>query len=409
MNATSAALAPAVRDYALLGGHTHVEGWLEPGAAATTLVLADAQRRLGIEGPAVEIGVHHGLYFLLLALVAEGGLAIDLFENQHLNVDGSGAGSLAHFERHLHRFHPSPEKVRIEAADSLALDPPTLQAWLGHASPRLFSVDGGHTSRHAENDLRLATAVCGEGAVIIVDDFQNPEWPGVYSGVERYFATPTPWVPLAAGNNKLYIVNSRHHTEFVDALAAAPTAASAVGRTDELFGHPIRRLAFDDPCDALDPASRLALANATSIHAARFDPSARPLARMLAGWSIAEPSGTWSEAPEARLSLLLGDVARRPATLRLRLHAFCPEPSRPVRVRATAGNAPPVDWTFTDAESQQVEIPIPVEIAAPGEWLDLHFSIDGATAPCDRGLSPDSRTLGIALESAQVEPSELAG
>ena len=178
MSKRSIALEPAVRNYALLGGHSTVEGWLEPGAIAATLVFAEAQRELGAKGPAVEIGVHHGLYFILLALVSEKSLAIDVFEDQHLNVDGSGRGDRTRLESNRARFLPAHESVRIEQADSLTATPSRLLDWLDGRAPLLFSIDGGHTARHAENDVRLATAVCSEAPIIVVDDFENPSWPG---------------------------------------------------------------------------------------------------------------------------------------------------------------------------------------------------------------------------------------
>ena len=135
MSKRSIALEPAVRNYALLGGHSTVEGWLEPGAIAATLVFAEAQRELGAKGPAVEIGVHHGLYFILLALVSEKNLAIDVFEDQHLNVDGSGRGGRTRLESNRARFLPAHESVRIEQADSLTATPSRLLDWLDGRAP----------------------------------------------------------------------------------------------------------------------------------------------------------------------------------------------------------------------------------------------------------------------------------
>jgi len=241
MSKRSIALEPSVRDYALLGGRLTVDGWLEPGAIAATLVFAEAQRELGTEGPAVEIGVHHGLYFILLALVSEGGLAIDIFEDQHLNVDGSGRGDRATLESNLARCHPAPESVRVEQADSLTTTPNRLLDWLGGRAPRLFSIDGGHTARHAENDMRLATAVCSEEAVIVVDDFENPSWPGVRAGVERFFrAEDTPWQPIALGDNKLYLAHESHADHYAQAIEPAAEAAEARREHVTLFGHTAR-------------------------------------------------------------------------------------------------------------------------------------------------------------------------
>src|SRR3974377_1552108 len=77
-------------------GHKRVEGWLLPMAIELIRELAECEQEMGIHGPACEIGVHHGRLFLLLHLLThppERSVAIDLFEMQDENVDGSGKGS----------------------------------------------------------------------------------------------------------------------------------------------------------------------------------------------------------------------------------------------------------------------------------------------------------------------------
>jgi len=74
-------------------GKFYVEGWLHTEAAITIAALGERQRALGVEGGIAEIGVHHGKLFILLYLLGrapERAVAIDLFEDQHLNIDLSG-------------------------------------------------------------------------------------------------------------------------------------------------------------------------------------------------------------------------------------------------------------------------------------------------------------------------------
>jgi len=400
MDATSIALRPDVRDYALLGGRYTVDGWLEQGAVAATLVLAEAQRRAGVSGPAVEIGVHHGLYFLLLALVSEGGLAIDVFEDQHLNVDGSGKGDRAIFERHLARLHPSPEAVRIERADSLATSGEELDAWLEGRAPRLFSVDGGHTSRHAQHDLELATEIGSETSVIIVDDFENPAWPGVGVGVERFFGgDDRGFRPLALGDNKLYVVHESHLATYGEAIGNAAAACGALRERIELFGHPVQRIDFADPLDVLDAEARSTLARDPDNASGRFAPDARHVARLETGWSDVEPSGVWSQAETARLGILMiGDGARETAA-HFRLHAFCPKETEPLDVDVSIEGDRLATWRFDDPESCDRTLRIPAKLTEAGQWQSLEFSIQNPRSPRELGLSDDDRTLGIALEA----------
>jgi len=56
---------------------------------------------LGIRGSLGEIGVHHGLLFIVLALSSgpdEQLFAVDVFGRQDLNIDKSGKGSRTWFQ-----------------------------------------------------------------------------------------------------------------------------------------------------------------------------------------------------------------------------------------------------------------------------------------------------------------------
>jgi hypothetical protein len=58
----------------------------------------------GVGGNIAEFGVHHGLFLFLLNTLRNDGeacFAIDVFDEQGLNVDYSGRGSLAVFLSHV--------------------------------------------------------------------------------------------------------------------------------------------------------------------------------------------------------------------------------------------------------------------------------------------------------------------
>src|SRR5450631_1695169 len=74
--------------YVLAGGVDTVHGWLGGGAITATLVIHDWQVRNNVQGNVAEIGIHHGKYFLVLKNLCrpeEIAIAIDVFEDQHLN------------------------------------------------------------------------------------------------------------------------------------------------------------------------------------------------------------------------------------------------------------------------------------------------------------------------------------
>src|SRR5688500_7125322 len=83
-----------------------VDGWLDRFSAEIILATSRFQHERGIGGGVAEIGIHHGKLFLLLYLATnsdETAVAIDVFDQQFLNVDGSGRGDKARFLRHATR------------------------------------------------------------------------------------------------------------------------------------------------------------------------------------------------------------------------------------------------------------------------------------------------------------------
>ena len=92
-------------------------------AARIIVALTERQRSLGIGGGAAEIGVHHGKLFILLYLLcqaSEKAVAIDLFEDQHLNIDHSGSGDLAKFRGNLER-HADSTRLVLHQGNSMDL------------------------------------------------------------------------------------------------------------------------------------------------------------------------------------------------------------------------------------------------------------------------------------------------
>jgi hypothetical protein len=69
--------------------------------------------------------VHHGKTFILLSLCLkekELGIAVDIFDNQELNVDFSGKGDLELFRRNLLK-HGNETQSKIIKKSSMSLKP----------------------------------------------------------------------------------------------------------------------------------------------------------------------------------------------------------------------------------------------------------------------------------------------
>ena len=197
----------------IAGGHRSVEGWLTPLSARVLAFLLEEQSHLGVRGSVGEIGVHHGKLFLIAYLATrmdERAFAIDVFDLQEFNVDGSGKGDRERFLANLQRHAGSTDGVIVITADSLKLPSDRIVSEAGPA--RFVSVDGGHTEQCAFNDLRLAEACLADGGIILLDDYFNHHWPDVSVGAARHFLSPDAKTrPFLVTPNKVFLAEERYH------------------------------------------------------------------------------------------------------------------------------------------------------------------------------------------------------
>jgi hypothetical protein len=199
-----------------------IEGWLDICAIDALAVISDFQESHAIEGDALEIGVHHGRFFIALNACLrskEVGIAIDIFDSQDLNVDGSGSGSLLAFKRNLDLYTDDLSSTVIVAKDSLVMRPPDLLGRSVSGGFRLISVDGGHTAEHVMNDLAIASNVICNGGVVFIDDWMSPHWPGVHEGYLRYMMHANRnLAPVLFAGNKLLMTTISYHEQLLAAI-----------------------------------------------------------------------------------------------------------------------------------------------------------------------------------------------
>lgn len=216
---TQTELSPPRRKYSderlqryLTADSRQIHGWLSPLDADLIAAAGAAQTAHGIRGGVGEIGVHHGKLFILLCLLMhddEAAFCVDVFDRQDLNVDNSGVGNEAIFRRNLEQF--ADPDVAVFKKSSLDLGAAEIRDAVGPV--RLFSVDGGHTAEITANDIEVAAATLTEGGVIVVDDYFNPEWPGVSEGFHQVMPG-TGLVPFAIGRAKVLVCQAAYAERF---------------------------------------------------------------------------------------------------------------------------------------------------------------------------------------------------
>jgi len=214
----SLTVSPRLREYALRG-HLNVDGRLGVGALGLTIAISQRHVTRGVRGAVGQIGIHHGRYFIVLALSRQAGenaVAIDIFEDQHLNADWSGQGDREAFCSNLLRHDVDMSEVVIHKADSLTMSSWELLALSKGQNYRMFSVDGGHQVANVLHDLELVAGALSPGGVIVLDDFYNPEWPGVNEGLFKLLARSRSLAPFCYGDNKLFLCAGDEQADWLD-------------------------------------------------------------------------------------------------------------------------------------------------------------------------------------------------
>jgi len=167
--------------------------------------------------------VYHGKFFLGLMATrpeARNHYAIDAFALQKFNLDGAGVGNRGVFLRNLHKCGFDPEIVNILEMDSLSINDVLIDKIITQVGGfSLFSVDGCHRIEHTINDALTAMRLTLPTGVIFMDDYTNPDWPGVQEGLTKLYLTSAPrFVPLALAHNKLLLAHLSYHRELLNSI-----------------------------------------------------------------------------------------------------------------------------------------------------------------------------------------------
>jgi hypothetical protein len=193
-----------------------VEGWLGDRMWQIVDVIGTILDTNGVSGHLAEFGVHHGLFLFLLNTLRNDGeecFAIDVFDEQHLNVDQSGRGSLTMFLSHLETLLAAERDcVRVVQRDTMSFSTREFTELFGNTGVKCFSIDAGHTIQHACNDLHLVQEVLVPGGIVALDDYMSVHWPGVTEGFYRFMQSQNRRLkPFLYFQNKLFLTTVSEH------------------------------------------------------------------------------------------------------------------------------------------------------------------------------------------------------
>lgn len=223
--------------------YAEVTGWIDRHIMTDILDAIDEfQYANNVSGGVMEIGVHHGKFFIPIHNKTRGdecSYAVDLFAMQDFNIDRSGSGNLEIFKKNLYKYGKDHEKCIIVEADSTIWDYEEIIKSDNSINRklRIISIDGSHTMNATVIDLLQCEKILAGGGVIFVDDYTNVHWPGVACGVSKYFLLYEPRVcPFFLGLNKLILCHTTWHKKYFN-LIKSLTDNNSSRKLVEMHGH----------------------------------------------------------------------------------------------------------------------------------------------------------------------------
>jgi tetratricopeptide (TPR) repeat protein len=221
-----------------LNGFDQVVGWVKRTLPAFLESIKDIP--WNGSGGVCEIGTFQGRFFLQLRSMlpaAADSYGIDVFEDQYLNIDGSGSYSATQeiLAQNVANYDPfNGDKVHIIKGDSTTgRSQADIYSQIPDGSIKYFSIDGGHTMAHVVNDMKIAERLLTDAGIVIMDDILHPHWLGVISGVTEYLRTHPTLIPFAIGYNKLFLCKMSFHAKYIEELKNNPHSQMLVTFMDK--------------------------------------------------------------------------------------------------------------------------------------------------------------------------------
>jgi hypothetical protein len=180
-----------------------IRGWFQFDAALLFMAYNQLQREQSASGDVLEIGVYHGLSSIAVAALRGTGrrfVVVDPFDDaSETNVAMYGNGIRDHFARNFSGFYPDTGFLQVIARPSLGLT--TAAIGTGFT---FCHIDGGHSREETYNDLALCCDAMADGGLLAIDDYFNPQHPGVCEGAAEFLLRrPGAIRPLAIAYNKV--------------------------------------------------------------------------------------------------------------------------------------------------------------------------------------------------------------
>lgn len=169
------------------------------------MIMKDLQR--DVQGDVCEIGVAFGRSAIA---VSNYRLPTDKF----YMFDHFGEQERIEAENNIKKFGTF-DNSEWRIGDTTTLTPETLEF---DRPLRFLHIDGSHEHGAVFKDLSNFSTKMVDGGIIVMDDYNDVEYPGVNSGTLQFLFENPDWVLFAIGQNKGYLCQRQHYDKYINGV-----------------------------------------------------------------------------------------------------------------------------------------------------------------------------------------------
>jgi len=195
--------------------HKQIDGWFTGLDQVAFIEVCNAQLELAVSGDIAEVGVWKGKSLTLLSLLRrqpERLLCFDLFQDDNRSI----------VERNLKQFGWD-ENVTFTEGLTSDISARSLDTMFQRPL-RFLHIDAGHEYHEVLEQMHLFSPYVSDYGVIAMDDYHDPEFPGVGAAVLDFSERlkPRRFVPFLATGNKMFLCTQETAHRYQRAIIGRP-------------------------------------------------------------------------------------------------------------------------------------------------------------------------------------------
>ena len=182
-----------------LSGENDLEGWFYPQDMISLVLLDQFHKAFNIRGEICEVGVFKGKslsFFSHCIRDNEKLYGYDFFQEDYYECT----------EQALKK-HGAEVNIELIKANTSELSIEDIRNKMNRKGIRILHIDAGHEYHEVLHSLLSFSPNVVDSGIIVMDDYQDPEFPGIESAVLDFCEIDRPkrFVPFYSGGNKIYL------------------------------------------------------------------------------------------------------------------------------------------------------------------------------------------------------------